>query len=47
MVNFFGASLSGDGQSLVVGANNEHGPEAGISGNDTSNGTSLSGAVYY
>ena len=46
--DLFGTSvaLSGDGNTLAVGANGEGGNATGINGNQADNAASQSGAVY-
>jgi hypothetical protein len=42
----FSLALNGDGTTLAIGAPAESGASAGIGGDQTSNATSNSGAIY-
>jgi hypothetical protein len=42
----FSLALSGDGNALVIGADFERGLSSGVGGDQTSNGSGTSGAVY-
>jgi hypothetical protein len=44
--DFFGASVAIDGDTIIVGAENEDGSAPGVDGDQADNGTASAGAVY-